>query len=573
MGINELYELWLEKADRDPDLREELRSVAGNEAEINDRFWKTLNFGTGGLRGVIGAGTNRMNVYTVSQATQGLADYLNAKFDAPSVAIAHDSRIKSDVFARAAASVLAANGIKVHMYSRLAPTPMLSYAVRKLGCSSGIVVTASHNPSKYNGYKCYNVNGYQMTDDEAAELTGIIQKVDMFDGVKTTDFDAAVENGMIDFACDGLFEDFYADELSTRIEPEIAAKAGLKILYTPLNGTGNIPVREILRRCGHGNVRVIASQEQPDGTFPTCPFPNPEIQQVFEEGIRMTAEFPADIIIASDPDADRIGIAVKHDGEYRLMSGNEVGCMLTDYLLSRRKANGTLPAHPVVVKTIVTTELVTAIADSYGAETVSLLTGFKYIGEFITEKEKQGRKDDYVLGFEESYGYFAGTFLREKDAVNAAMLIAEMAAYRKSLGEDLYAYMQSLYKKFGMYRNTLLNFQFEGEDGMKKMAAIMASLRAATPKEVAGLKVLRVGDCKTQTVTDCAAGTVESTGLPVSDVILLFLENDCKVVVRPSGTEPKLKAYLTANAPDAESAEKLTAEMTADVKRILGIEG
>ncbi|MBQ6163484.1 MAG: phospho-sugar mutase [Clostridia bacterium] len=572
MNVNELYELWLAKADRDPDLREELLSVRGKEDEINDRFWKTLAFGTGGLRGVIGAGTNRMNVYTVSQATQGLADYLNAKFDAPSVAIAHDSRIKSDVFARAAASVLAANGVKVHMYSRLAPTPMLSYAVRKLGCSSGIVVTASHNPSKYNGYKCYNVNGYQMTDDEATELYNIIQTVDMFDGVKTTDFDAAVEGGMIDCACDGLFEDFYADELACRIEPEVAEKAGLKILYTPLNGTGNVPIREILRRCGHKDLRVIASQEQPDGTFPTCPFPNPEIKQVFEEGFKLTADFPADLIIASDPDADRIGIAVKHDGEYHLMSGNEVGCMLTDYILSRRKARGTLPATPVVVKTIVTTELVTAIAASYGAETVSLLTGFKYIGEFITEKEKIGRKDDFLLGFEESYGYLAGTFVREKDAVNAAVLIAEMTAYRKSVGDDLYAYMQSLYKKFGMYQNSLLNFQFEGEDGMKKMAAIMAALRARTPKEIAGLKVLRVGDCKTQTVTDLASGKSESTGLPVSDVILLFLENDCKVVVRPSGTEPKLKAYLTANAPDADGAEKLTAAIAADVKKILGIE-
>ncbi len=573
MNVNELYELWLAKADRDPDLREELLSVKGNDPEINDRFWKTLAFGTGGLRGVIGAGTNRMNVYTVSQATQGLADYLNAKFDAPSVAIAHDSRIKSDVFARAAASVLAANGVKVHMYSRLAPTPMLSYAVRKLGCASGIVVTASHNPSKYNGYKCYNVNGYQMTDDEATELYNIIQTVDMFDGVKTTDFDAAVGSGMIDYACDGLYEDFYADELACRIEPEIAETAGLKILYTPLNGTGNVPIREILRRCGHKELRVVASQEQPDGNFPTCPFPNPEIKQVFEEGFKLTADFPADLIIASDPDADRIGIAVKHGGEYHLMSGNEVGCMLTDYILSRRKAHGRLSDSPVVVKTIVTTELVAAIAKDYGAETVSLLTGFKYIGEFITEKEKIGRKDDFVLGFEESYGYFAGTFLREKDAVNAAVLIAEMAAYRKSVGDDLWAYMQSLYKKYGMYQNSLLNFQFEGEDGMKKMASIMAALRENAPAEVAGLKVLRIGDCKAQTVTDLASGKTESTGLPVSDVILLFLENDCKVVVRPSGTEPKLKAYLTANAPDADSAEKLTAEIAADVKKILGIEG
>ncbi len=568
--IHALYDLWLKKADKDPDLRDELLSIQGDEEAINDRFWTTLAFGTGGLRGVIGAGTNRMNVYTVSQATQGLADYLNAKYDEPTVAIAHDSRIKSDVFAKAAAGVLAANGIKVYFYDTLTPTPMLSYAIRKLGCASGIVITASHNPSKYNGYKCYNINGYQMTDAEATELYGLIQKVDMFDGVKSMDFEEALAEDRVDFIEEYLIREFYEDELACRVEPGIAAKADLKIIYTPLNGTGNRHVRHILRRSGFDHVEVVASQEKPDGTFPTCPFPNPEIKQVFEEAFKMTKNFPADLIIATDPDADRVGIAVLDNGEYHLMSGNEVGCMLTDYLLSRRKAHGTLPDHPVIVKTIVTTELVSAIAKDYGAEVVNLLTGFKYIGEYITEAEKKGEKDRYVLGFEESYGYLNGTHVREKDAVNAAMMIAEMAAFEKTQGKTLFAYMQELYSKYGMYQNTLLNFGFEGEDGMKTMLAMMDLLRNETPTQIACLDVIRVSDYETGKVYENGKET-GSTGLPTSNVIAFDLSGGCRLVVRPSGTEPKIKIYLTARGKDEAEAQKRTDEMTADIKKILQI--
>ena len=568
--IHALYDLWLKKATLDPDLQEELRAIAGDEEAINDRFWTTLAFGTGGLRGVIGAGTNRMNVYTVSQATQGLANYLNEKYDEPTVAIAYDSRIKSDVFAKAAAGVLAANGIKVYFYDSLTPTPMLSYAIRKLGCQSGIVITASHNPSKYNGYKCYNINGYQMTDAEATELYEIIQKVDMFDGVKRMDFEDALADDMVDFIEEYLIREFYDDELLCRVEKNAPKQAKLKLIYTPLNGTGNRHVRHILKRFGFDDVQVVKSQEKPDGTFPTCPFPNPEIKQVFEEAFKMTEKDPADLIIATDPDADRVGIAVRDGGEYHLMSGNEVGCMLTDYLLSRRKARGTLPENPVIVKTIVTTELVSAIAKDYGAEVVNLLTGFKYIGEYITEAEKRGEKDRYVLGFEESYGYLNGTHVREKDAVNAAMMIAEMAAYEKLQGKTLYAYMQELYAKYGMYQNTLLNFGFEGEDGMKTMLSMMEQLRSDTPQEIAALAVEKVSDYESGEVT--AAGTaIGETGLPKSNVIAFDLADGCRLVVRPSGTEPKIKIYLTARGKDAAEAQKRTDAMTADIKKILHI--
>lgn len=570
--IMKLYDLWLEKADKDPDLKQELLSVKNSPEEINDRFWKTLEFGTGGLRGVIGAGTNRMNVYTVSQATQGLAEYLNTKYEQPSVAIAYDSRIKSDVFARAAAGVLAANGIKVYIYDELMPTPMLSYAIRKLGCHSGIVITASHNPAKYNGYKCYNVNGYQMTDDEAAQLYGIIQNVDMFDGVKSMDFDDALAEDMVDFIEEYLIREFYNDELECRIEPDIAKKTNLKIIYTPLNGTGNRHVRHILKRMGFDDVQVVASQEKPDGTFPTCPFPNPEIKQVFEEAFKMTADYKADIIIATDPDADRVGIAVLDNGEYKLMSGNEVGCMLTDYILSRKKAQNKLPENPVIVKTIVTTELASAIAESYGAKVVNLLTGFKYIGEFITDAENKGEKDNYILGFEESYGYLSGTHVREKDSVNAAMLIAEMAAYVKSQGKTLYEYMQSLYEKHGAYKNELLNFGFEGEDGMKTMLGMMSMLRTNAPDSFAGLKTVRTSDYESGTVTDTATGEKSETGLPKSNVLAFDLEGNSKLVIRPSGTEPKIKVYLTARKPTLAEAEKLIEDLTEDIKKILGIE-
>lgn len=569
---NFLYELWLRNATNDPDLTSELESIRGNDAEILDRFYRCLEFGTGGLRGVIGAGTNRMNVYTVAQATQGLANYLNEEFDEPSVAIGYDSRIKSQLFAETAAGVLAANGIKVYIYSELMPTPMISYAVMRLHCSSGIVITASHNPSKYNGYKCYDSKGYQMTDEGAKKTYDYISKVDIFNDVKMMSFDDALAEDMVDFIEDWLIDDFYSDVLSRQIEKGICKKADLKVIYSPLNGTGNKPVKTILKKIGVKDLKIVLAQEKPDGNFPTCPFPNPEIQQVFEEGMKLTNDFPADIMLATDPDCDRVGIAVRHNGEYKLMTGNEVGCMLTEYILSRRKAQGTLCDNPVVVKTIVTTELIRAIAKEYNAEVFDLLTGFKYIGELIEQLKEKGEEYRYELGLEESYGYLTGTHARDKDAVNASMMIIEMAAYYKTQGKTLVDVMNGLYEKHGMYLNTLLNFGFEGADGMKKMADMMDSMRNNPPAEIGGIKVKKVSDYLTSKATDTETGATEVIDLPSSNVLSYALEDDNKVVIRPSGTEPKIKIYITAHSDTRDNAEKLTDVFAESIKKIAGIE-
>lgn len=569
---NFLYELWLKNAVNDPDLKEELESIKGNDSEILDRFYRSLEFGTGGLRGIIGAGTNRMNVYTVAQATQGLANYLNEEFDEPTVAIGYDSRIKSQLFAETAAGVLAANGIKVYIYSELMPTPMISYAVMRLHCSSGIVITASHNPSKYNGYKCYDSKGYQMTDEGAKKTYDYISNVDIFNGVKMMNFDDALAEDMIDFIEDWLIDDFYSDVLSRQIEKGICKKADLKVIYSPLNGTGNKPVKTILKKIGVKDLKIVLAQEKPDGNFPTCPFPNPEIQQVFEEGMKLTADFPADIMLATDPDCDRVGIAVRHNGEYKLMTGNEVGCMLTEYILSRKKAQGTLCDNPVVVKTIVTTELIRAIANEYNAEVFDLLTGFKYIGELIEQLKAKGEENRYEIGLEESYGYLTGTHARDKDAVNASMMIIEMAAYYKTQGKTLVDVMNGLYEKHGMYLNSLLNFGFEGADGMKKMADMMDSMRNNPPAEIGGIKVEKVSDYLTSKATDTSTGKTETIELPSSNVLSYSLTDDNKVVVRPSGTEPKIKIYITAHSDTRENAEKLTDVIAESIKKIAGIE-
>lgn len=569
--INALYKLWSEKATADVDLIAEIQEIDGKEDEILDRFYKNLEFGTAGLRGVIGAGTNRMNIYTVNQATQGLADYLNSEFDNPSVAIAYDSRIKSDVFSKSAAGVLAANGIKVYIYPELVPTPMLSFAVRYFKCSSGIILTASHNPAKYNGYKCYDPNGYQMTDAAAEKTYEFIQKVDMFDGVKTMDFDEAVKAGKVEFISQEVYEAFYAEVLKARVNEGVCEKAGLSVIYTPLNGTGNKPVREILKRIGIDNVRVVKEQELPDGNFPTCPFPNPEIKQVFECAIEMTKDEKADLIVATDPDCDRVGIAVLDNGEYKLMTGNEVGIMLTEYLLSSLKEQSRLPKNPIVVKTIVTSQLVTEIAKNYGAETVDLLTGFKYIGELITNLEKVGETDRFIVGMEESYGYLRGAHARDKDAVVASMLICEMAAYYKSKGISLYNQMQKIYSEYGMFLNSLLNFGFEGAAGMQKMSDMMTSLRQNPPKAIAGEKVITVSDYQTHTCTDTETGEVSEIKLPKSNVLSYKLPGGSGVIVRPSGTEPKIKVYITAVAEDREKAADKTKLIADDMEKILGI--
>ena len=557
MNTTELYTQWLEKATADPDLQAELQAIAGQDEEIRDRFYRSLEFGTAGLRGVIGAGTNRMNVYTVGRATQGLADYLNAKYGHPSVAIGYDSRIKSDLFSKEAAAVLAGNGIKVYLYEELEPTPCLSFAVRQLGAQSGIILTASHNPAKYNGYKCYNKNGYQMTDDEAAETYHYIEKVDYFTGIQKANFDAAVADGTVEYIGEKMMTAFL-DAVETQcMNRGVCQKADLKVIYTPLNGTGNKPVRAILDRIGVPHVYVVPEQELPDGNFPTCPYPNPEIKQAFELALKMNENIHADLLLATDPDCDRVGIAVMQGGKVRLMSGNEVGAMLLNYLLEMRKQKGTLSQNSVAVKSFVSTDLAQAIAARYGCTFKNLLTGFKYIGEVVTQLESQGRADDFVMGFEESYGYLAGTHARDKDAVVASMLICEMAAYYKLQGLSLGDVMDKIYADYGYYDNAVVSYTFEGEAGMEKMAGIMNHLRQNPPKSLGGSPVVEHSDYQSSLSTDLISGKSTPIDLPKSNVLEYKAENGCKLIVRPSGTEPKIKTYVTAVAADKAVAQKM----------------
>lgn len=562
MDINALYDEWLEKADVDPDLKVELENIRGNNDEILDRFYRSLEFGTAGLRGVIGAGTNRMNVYTVGRATQGLADYLNDNYDSPSVAIGYDSRIKSDYFSRESAEILAANGIKVYIYDELEPTPCLSYAVRKLKASGGIIITASHNPAKYNGYKCYNSKGYQMTDDEAAQTYEYIKKVDYFTGIKKVDFDLALSDGKIEYIGEKLIESFLDEVQKQCINPDIVRKADLKVIYTPLNGTGNKPVRKILDRIGVKNVYVVPEQEKPNGNFPTCPFPNPEIKQVFELGLEMNKKIGADILLATDPDCDRVGIAVPDDsGKLVLMSGNEVGAMLLNYILSQKKEKGLLSDNSIAVKSFVSTDLAEVIAKKYNCKFKNLLTGFKYIGELVTNLEAEGRASDFVMGFEESYGYLAGTHARDKDAVVASMLICEMAAYYKTKNMNLVDVMESLYEEFGFYANVVESYTFEGASGMEKMASIMDGLRTNAPSKIAGYDVVSVSDYEASKTVFANGRADEKIELPKSNVLAYGLTDGNKLIVRPSGTEPKIKAYITAVGKSREEADSIAAKL------------
>lgn len=557
MDIQALYNEWLQKAVSDPDLTAELESIKGNDDEILDRFYRSLEFGTAGLRGVIGAGTNRMNIYTVGRATQGLCDFLNRHYENPSVAIGYDSRIKSDYFSKEAATIFAANGIKVYLYEELEPTPCLSFAIRHFHTSSGIIITASHNPAKYNGYKCYNPMGYQMTDEEASETYEFIQKVDYFDGIKKADFDTAVADGSIEFIGEDVIEIFLDEVQKQCINPDIVKDADLKVIYTPLNGTGNKPVRKILDRIGIKQVFVVPEQENPDGNFPTCPFPNPEIKQVFEIGLEMNKNIGADILLATDPDCDRVGIAVPDkSGELVLMSGNEVGAMLLNYILFQKSEKGILSDSAIAVKSFVSTDLAEVIAKKYDCTFKNLLTGFKYIGELITNLEAQGRADDFVMGFEESYGYLAGIHARDKDAVVASMLICEMAAYYKTKGMNLVDVMNSLYDEFGYYCNVVESYTFEGAAGMDKMAGIMDNLRQNPPKGIAGMAVTALCDYKISKKM-FADGSEEKIDLPKSNVIEFVLEKGNKVIVRPSGTEPKIKAYITAVDESKEKSVEL----------------
>ncbi len=533
--------LWLDRAGEDPDLIAELREVQHDEKAVSDRFYRHLAFGTGGLRGVLGAGTNRMNIYTVRRATQGLADYLNATDLPKSVAIAHDSRVKGDLFAREAARVLAANGITAHLYPRLEPTPALSWAVRYLHCGAGICVTASHNPAQYNGYKVYGADGCQITPEAAEKVLAAMEKTDCFDGVKLADYDAAAAEGKIQIIPDECLDAFVDAVLALRPGNDVSK---LKLVYTPLNGSGLECVKKLLAKMGVTELTVVPSQEAPDGHFPTCPYPNPEIREAMEEGLRLCDEVKPDLLIGTDPDCDRMGAAVPDgQGGYRLITGNEMGVLLLDYLCRTRIARNTMPPNPVAVTTIVSTDMATPVAQSYGVELRRTLTGFKYIGEQIGLLEAEGHSERYLFGFEESYGYLSGAHVRDKDAVNAVMLACECAAWYAGQGMTLLDAMNALYEKFGFYRNGLLSRAFEGQDGMAAMDALMKSLRTAPPAEIGGWKV--------NGMTDYLGS---DTGLIPSDVLEFRLEDAGKVIVRPSGTEPKLKIYLSVRGSGEEDA-------------------
>lgn len=562
MSELELYKLWCENANEDPDLQNELKSITDDMDAIRDRFYRNLEFGTGGLRGVIGAGTNRMNIYTVRHATQGLANYVNEEYSNPSVAIAYDSRIKSDIFAKNAASVLATNGIKVYIYNELMPTPMLSYAVRALKCQAGIVVTASHNPAKYNGYKVYGDDGCQITLKGAAAVLEKINELDVFNDIKISSFDDGLANGSISYIGEDIINSYFDSVLTQGINIDLCAESGLKVVYTPLNGTGNKPVRTILSKIGIKDVTVVEEQEMPDGNFTTCPYPNPEIREALELGLKKCEEVKPDLLLATDPDCDRVGIAVPSDNGYVLFSGNEVGAMLLEYICSERTKKGTMPKKPIAVKTIVTTDIVNEIGKAYNVEIIDVLTGFKFIGEQIGLLEKKGEEERYIFGFEESYGYLSGGYVRDKDAVNASMLICEMAAYYRTQGITLLQARENLYKKYGVYYHSLHSFTFEGESGMIKMNNIMNTLRNDHLAEIAGLKVVRIDDYKLSISKDVLTGASSDITLPKSDVLAFFLEGGAKVIVRPSGTEPKIKTYYTAKAPTYEEATTLEAKLS-----------
>lgn len=554
----ELYQSWRKNAIDDPDLQSELSAIENDAEAIQDRFYRDLAFGTGGLRGVIGAGTNRMNIYTVRKATQGLANYVKEAFSEPSVAISYDSRIKSTDFAKAAAEVLAANGVKVHIYTELKPTPMLSFAVRALHCSAGIMVTASHNPAKYNGYKAYGSDGCQMTIDAADAVLAKINALDIFNDVKHMPFDEALAAGMISYIGDDVIEDYFRNVLAQGINTDLCAKSGLKIVYTPLNGTGNKPVRTILNRIGIQEVTVVKEQENPDGNFTTCPYPNPEIREALQLGLQYCDQVKPDLLLATDPDADRVGIAVPDGkGGYALFSGNEVGAMLLEYICEQRIQKGTMPKRPVAVKTIVTTDIVEAICKAYGVELIEVLTGFKFIGEQIGFLEAKGEEERYIFGFEESYGYLAGSYVRDKDAVVASMLICEMAAYYRTKGISMMQARENLYQKYGVYVHAQHSFTFEGESGMIRMQNIMEHLRTHRPEQIDNLKVIQFADYEKQVSIDLTTGTETTITLPQSNVLSFTLEQGAKVIIRPSGTEPKIKAYYTTTAAtEAEAAAK-----------------
>ena len=553
-SVETLYRRWLAQPGLPEDLAAELRSVEGDADAINDRFYRDLAFGTGGLRGVIGAGTNRMNLYTVRKATQGLADYLNATDLPKKVAIAHDSRNKGELFARETARVLAANGITACLYPRLEPTPALSWAVRDLGCGAGVCVTASHNPAKYNGYKVYGADGCQITLEAAEKILAAIESIDIFDGVKTVDYDEAAADGRIVTIGEDCIDRFVDAVYAQRVG-DGAGIDSLKLVYTPLNGSGLECVKKLLAKLGVTHLTVVPEQEQPDGNFPTCPYPNPEIREAMEKGLELCAKVQPDLLLGTDPDCDRCGTAVPDGkGGYRLITGNEMGILLLDYICRTRLARGTMPKDPVAVTTIVSTDMATPVAAKYGVELRRTLTGFKFIGEQIGLLEEEGRADRYIFGFEESYGYLSGAHVRDKDAVNATLLICEAAAWYAQQGMTLLDAMEALYREFGYYRNGLCSFTFEGESGMHAMQRLMEQLRDCPPAEIGGYRVEQAVDYNVE-------GGYH--GLPQADVLEYTLAGGHKFMVRPSGTEPKIKVYLSAVGTSEAEADGINETLAA----------
>ena len=554
------YKRWAAADLEDAKLTQELRDIEGNEDQIKDRFAVSLKFGTAGLRGVLGAGTNRMNIYVVRQATQGLANWVKTQGGNQLVAVSYDSRINSDVFAKTAACVLAANGSRVRIYDALMPVPALSFATRYYGANAGIMITASHNPAKYNGYKAYGPDGCQMTDDAAAVVYAEIQKTDVLAGAKLVSFEEGLASGMIQYVEDACKEALYDAIKARSVRPGLCKTAGLKLVYSPLNGSGLVPVTRVLHDIGITDITIVPEQQYPDGNFPTCPYPNPEIFEALRLGLELAKKSGADLMLATDPDADRVGIAIKcPDGSYELVSGNEVGVLLLDYICQGRIENGTMPKNPVAVKSIVSTPLADAVAKSYGVEMRNVLTGFKWIGDQIARLEKAGEVDRFIFGFEESYGYLAGPYVRDKDAIIGSMLICEMAAYYRSIGSSIKERLEAIYAKFGRYLNKVDSFEFPGLSGMDKMAAIMDSLRKDPPAQIGGYKVTKVTDYKKS----------EETGLPAANVLIYALDGGATVVVRPSGTEPKIKTYFTTLGKDLAEAQAQKDKLAEALKPIL----
>ena len=540
------YERWLHAELQDVDLKTELQNIDGDDDAIKERFAVALKFGTAGLRGTLGAGTNRMNIWVVRQATQGVADWVKTQGGTQTVAISYDSRLKGWNFARDAAGVLAANGIHVRIYDELMPVPALSFATRYYHCNAGIMVTASHNPAKYNGYKAYGPDGCQMTDEAADIVYQQIQKTDVLTGAKYMSFAEGVNKGLIQFVEDDCKNALYEAIEARQIRPGIAATSGLKLVYSPLNGTGLVPVTRVLNDIGIHDITIVPEQEYPNGYFTTCSYPNPEILDALKKGLELAEKTGADLMLATDPDADRVGIAMKcPDGSYELVTGNEMGVLLLDYICAGRIEQDTMPAKPVAVKSIVSTPLANAVAEHYGVELRETLTGFKWIGDQIAQLEAAGEVDRFIFGFEESYGYLAGPYVRDKDAVIGSMLICEMAAYYRSIGSSIKQRLEEIYKEYGRYLNKVDSFEFPGLSGMDKMAGIMNDLRTNPPKDFAGKKVVKVMDYTKP----------EETGLPAANVLIYSLDDGSTVVVRPSGTEPKIKAYYTTLGKDLAEAE------------------